>query len=34
MLRCSLRGEAEGRPAEPAAPPNREAMIQAVAALS
>lgn len=34
MLRCSLKGEAEGRLADPAPPANKEAMIQAVAALS
>lgn len=34
MLRCSLRGEAAGRLAEPAPAASREAMIQAVAALS
>ncbi|MBX6743277.1 MAG: TauD/TfdA family dioxygenase, partial [Acetobacteraceae bacterium] len=34
MLRCSLKGEAEGRLADPAPAPDKEAMIQAVAALS
>jgi taurine dioxygenase len=34
MLRCSLKGEAEGRLAEAVPAANREAMIQAVAALS
>lgn len=34
MLRCSLKGEVEGRLAEPAPPATREQMIQAVAAVS